>query len=247
MTTRSLPHMRKSAFTLIELLTVIAIIGILAAILIPVVGAVRESARGAACASNVRQMLAGMHLYAEENNGRFPPPQNSDLQDGPGGIPQSENTWHGYIAEYCGYDNVSRMYRDGITWRSNTSEMTVFNCPTSVNTILPLPGKEGVGRLDPWYSYGMNAQMPRRITGRDRRGNAWITMDQVEYPTMTMAIMETSDWSAIYSREINTGYAMIPHGSGQNVGFYDGSVQRISGTDLMKIEERDVFWTGEPN
>ncbi|MEZ0218082.1 MAG: type II secretion system protein, partial [Rariglobus sp.] len=37
------------AFTLIELLTVIAIIGVLAAILIPTVGRVRESAKSSTC------------------------------------------------------------------------------------------------------------------------------------------------------------------------------------------------------
>lgn len=56
-----------SAFTLIELLTVIAIIGILAAILIPVVGSVRESARRAACQSNLRQMGAAVHAYLADN------------------------------------------------------------------------------------------------------------------------------------------------------------------------------------
>ena len=54
-------------FTLIELLTVIAIIGILASILIPVVGRVRESARTAQCASNIRQISLGMLMYADEN------------------------------------------------------------------------------------------------------------------------------------------------------------------------------------
>lgn len=62
----------RAGFTLIELLTVIAIIGILAAILIPVVGAVRESARGAECVSNLRQIATGMQLYANENGERFP-------------------------------------------------------------------------------------------------------------------------------------------------------------------------------
>ena len=59
-------------FTLIELLTVIAIIGILAAILIPVVGAVRESARSAECTSNLRQIGTAFQLYAVDNADRFP-------------------------------------------------------------------------------------------------------------------------------------------------------------------------------
>ena len=57
------------AFTLIELLTVIAIIGILAAIIVPVVGKVRETAAKAACASNLRQLALGTTTYANENKG----------------------------------------------------------------------------------------------------------------------------------------------------------------------------------
>ncbi len=63
---------RNSAFTLIELLTVIAIIGILAGILIPVVGRVRNSARNATCISNLRQYGAALYLYAQDNKDRLP-------------------------------------------------------------------------------------------------------------------------------------------------------------------------------
>jgi prepilin-type N-terminal cleavage/methylation domain-containing protein/prepilin-type processing-associated H-X9-DG protein len=57
--------------TLIELLTVIAIIGILASILIPVVGAVRSSARNAQCLSNLRQIGVATFLFLEDHNGHF--------------------------------------------------------------------------------------------------------------------------------------------------------------------------------
>ncbi len=68
---------QNSAFTLIELLTVIAIIGILAAILIPVVSAVRESARKSVCQSNLRQVGVGVHLYASDHEDHLPPVSTS--------------------------------------------------------------------------------------------------------------------------------------------------------------------------
>ncbi|AKC83885.1 hypothetical protein IMCC26134_03495 [Verrucomicrobia bacterium IMCC26134] len=62
----------RAAFTLIELLTVIAIVGILAAIIIPTVGRVRSAARDAVGLSHLRQIGLAASLYADENRGRFP-------------------------------------------------------------------------------------------------------------------------------------------------------------------------------
>lgn len=70
----------RAAFTLIELLTVIAIIGILAAILIPVVGRVRDHARTAACTSNLRQLGLAVLLYANENDDFLPPSRHPSLE-----------------------------------------------------------------------------------------------------------------------------------------------------------------------
>jgi prepilin-type processing-associated H-X9-DG protein/prepilin-type N-terminal cleavage/methylation domain-containing protein len=72
------PHFR-AAFTLVELLVVIAIIGILIALLLPAVQAAREAARGAQCRSNLKQLVLACHLYADSNRGYWPPaadPQN---------------------------------------------------------------------------------------------------------------------------------------------------------------------------
>lgn len=55
--------LRARGFTLIELLIVIAIIGILVALLLPALAAAKESANRAACANNLSQMYKGMHVY----------------------------------------------------------------------------------------------------------------------------------------------------------------------------------------
>lgn len=60
------------AFTLIELLTVIAIIGILAAIIIPTVGSVRKAAQKAKCVSNLRQIGVSLIGYANNNKQQLP-------------------------------------------------------------------------------------------------------------------------------------------------------------------------------
>ena len=60
-------------FTLIELLVVIAIIAILTGILTPVVRSARDRARLAVGASNQRQLVLGVGLYAADNDSRLPP------------------------------------------------------------------------------------------------------------------------------------------------------------------------------
>ncbi|MDB6034584.1 MAG: prepilin-type N-terminal cleavage/methylation domain [Verrucomicrobiales bacterium] len=61
------------AFTLIELLVVIAIIGILAAMLLPALSQGKEAARRIACINNLRQLTQSLNMYADEQEGEYPP------------------------------------------------------------------------------------------------------------------------------------------------------------------------------
>lgn len=62
----------RTGFTLVELLTVIAIVGVLVAITIPIVGMARSSAKNTKCKNNLRQLHAAYLLYTHDNKGKVP-------------------------------------------------------------------------------------------------------------------------------------------------------------------------------
>ena len=62
----------KKKFTLIEVLVVVAIIGVLASLLLPSLKKARESARRATCINNQKQIGISFALYQDDNEGHYP-------------------------------------------------------------------------------------------------------------------------------------------------------------------------------
>jgi prepilin-type N-terminal cleavage/methylation domain-containing protein/prepilin-type processing-associated H-X9-DG protein len=71
----------RRGLTLVELLAVIAIIGLVAGLLLPAVQSVRESARRTSCASNIKQIGIGVQSFSEAMGG-FPPLATGNGSDG---------------------------------------------------------------------------------------------------------------------------------------------------------------------
>ena len=64
-----------SAFTILELLIVVAIIALLIGLVLPALRHVRSEARSAVCLSNLKQIAMGFNLYAGDHDEYLPPPE----------------------------------------------------------------------------------------------------------------------------------------------------------------------------
>jgi prepilin-type N-terminal cleavage/methylation domain-containing protein len=92
----------RSAFTLIELLSVIAIVGVLAAILIPTVGVLKRGANKSTAGSQLRSLGVGLQLYVQDNRGYLPVSWNLGPTK-----PNIPNHWADAILPYLGpYKNL---------------------------------------------------------------------------------------------------------------------------------------------
>src|SRR2546425_8633944 len=70
--TRLQVRTRRLAFTLIELMVVIAIIAILAGMLLPALSRAKARGQRIGCVSNLKQVSLGCRMWADDNESRFP-------------------------------------------------------------------------------------------------------------------------------------------------------------------------------
>jgi len=226
-----------AAFTLIELLTVIAIIGILAAILIPVTGKVKNAAAKAACTSNLRQLATASLSFAVDNKHQFPTRDTYNHR----------NTWrHPHVY----HQDDFKLLRPYIGLQDANREATsLLFCPGPIKDAISAEssGYNGDTALFISYSYfnlrNLNATV---FTGYGTDEKALRRKDQVppRFPLWGCLTIVSGNTYLGHNEPRVQGGGL----SGQNVARADGSVDWVKGDALVPFvtEGTNVYYGPRP-
>lgn len=235
-----------NAFTLVELLIVIAIIAILASLLLPALAKAKEQGRTARCISNVRQMTLALALYVEDF-GLYPPVWYPSATAG------RLRGWPDTLVPYLG---------------SPTNASSVFQCPSfkfrQTSTVgQNVAGDHSVG------AYGYNANSPYSlgiaILEDSQAASRKVRESDVRFPSQMLAIADAylierhpekvmEGMAAIHYipdkyRRGTSGYQReqretnARHAGRFQVGFCDGHVEKIKYSKLFAddMESRRIW------
>lgn len=241
------------AFTLIEILVVVAIIALLVSILLPSLAAARAQARSAACKANLRQMGVALTMYTTEH--RYYPGDHLHREPGEEGYTSSPVTWMPRLLPLLGK-------QPNIFWCPSSPEDTRWDGhrPLRVYVQTAQPGEQTT------YSYGYNSWGVLNFSPFGLGGHITshvpftlkvsaegeVRVDQVRLPADMIAITDSGDdensspgqWDELVIPTHHPDLLMSQHWpgnrhhKGSNVLFCDSHVEPISQVELVKPAKR---------
>jgi prepilin-type N-terminal cleavage/methylation domain-containing protein/prepilin-type processing-associated H-X9-DG protein len=213
---------RRHAFTLIELLCVISIIAILAALLLPVVAQGKLRARQIQCVNNLRQQGIAFQEFAHDHNGDFP----MRVSVGQGGA--LEYVQDGYRARGAFYSS----YRIFQPLAGNLATPKPLVCPADTRS--PASDFASLQNSNLSYTVGVNAdyQQPSSVLAGDR--------NLLNDNRTTGTLMQISPGGGYH-------WSGQLHGFKGNLLFADGHVDESSGGRLTVTFNSDFFVPAMPS
>ena len=213
---------RQHAFTLIELLVVLSIIAVLAAMLLPVVGRVRAQADSTKCSSNLRQIAAGIAMYASDHDGDFPGP-----------------LWAGQSPWYNSYDSGSlpsklEKYLNLAPNQEWMQRADVFVCPAYEKAVTvrdaPVYFVCDYGPVRPWGYPANGDAASKDVLKMTSLPGVTDSAGRPISPAQTIAIRDTDQND--YKDPLPGWFDKLPtqavHYSHQNALYFDWHVERIN-------------------
>ncbi|EDM25998.1 6-phosphogluconolactonase [Lentisphaera araneosa HTCC2155] len=201
-------------FTLIELLLVVAIIGILASLLIPGLSKARLKARAAVCKSNLKNISLATTLYQEDNNEYYPSFSGLDSS-----ISENNGThWFGQKGTQAKHamDVTERPVNTYLGHDSDGEEVPVANCPIAESNGYKYFSQKGC------YYHGVQ----RKETADDLDSDEGSLRSSDIYNTSTMAAIVEKDYY-IWIFEPSSQYLRFNHEPGNPrfvAAFVDGHI-----------------------
>lgn len=227
-----------AGLTLIELLTVIAVIGILAAILLPVVGKTRETARKAQCISNLRSLHQGTMLWIGDNKGRMPDGQL--WQDRATAASKIRYQISPYLDLYKPSSDgelskeKNSLLKCGAADRLNSSD-SHWGRTYSIN-VWACPSFDGDPRPD-------RTAYPQSINQISKPSKMALFMDGAPYQPPGAS---SGYWSNVNETRVQPARTanrlQYPHNGSVNVVYVDGHVGNVSESEMIALAADTAFW-----
>ncbi len=169
---------RRKGFSLIELLVVIGIIAILAAILFPMLTRVQDKGKQTKCLSNMRQLALAISSYVQDSNGAMPDAWTSGNW--------SSGTWRERIMPYLKSKNVYNCSTPTIDWRdTQMSKFSHYGLAVGLtHNPMATPGFINVTNWGVFgYTYLSKVQQPSKtIMIAENKDGDWSTEPMTSYP-----------------------------------------------------------------